>query len=85
MNKNIKKAMLFIGLTFLVNWLVAIMFFALGGQVYTSPWLVMCAGYMFVPMIMAIIVQKMVYGDVNNHSASGVLSTRNPNTGGKEI
>ena len=61
MNKNIKKAMLFIGLTFLVNWLMATLFFAFGGKWGSPASLAMAASYMFVPMIMAIIVQKFIY------------------------
>ncbi|MFC1738156.1 lysostaphin resistance A-like protein [Planctomycetota bacterium] len=61
MNKNTKKAMLFIGLTFLVNWLLATLFFASGGRWGTPASMAMAASYMFVPMIMAIIVQKVIY------------------------
>lgn len=56
-----KKGLLFIGLTFLVNWLTAILFFVFGGQSYAPAFYVMCICYMFIPMIMAIIVQKFVY------------------------
>jgi len=31
MNKNVKKVILFIGLTFFFNWLMATLFFAFGG------------------------------------------------------
>jgi len=61
MNKNFKKAMLFIFLTFLVNWLMAALFFAFGGKWGSPASLAMAASYMFVPMIMAIIVQKFIY------------------------
>jgi len=61
MTKNLRKIMLFIALTFLVNWLMAILFFAFGGR-WGSPYsLVMAASYMFVPMLIAIIVQKFVF------------------------
>jgi len=62
MNRNIKKAALFIGLTFFVSWLMAVLFFAFGGKWLSTPSsLVMAVSYMFVPMIMAIIVQKFIY------------------------
>jgi membrane protease YdiL (CAAX protease family) len=61
MNKNPKKIMLFISLTFLVNWLMAALFFALGGRWGSPVTLVFGAAYMFVPMVMAIVVQKLIY------------------------
>lgn len=61
MNVNIKKLLLFLGLTFVVNWLMVILFFACGGKWGTPASLVMAAIYMFVPMLMAIIVQKFIY------------------------
>jgi uncharacterized protein len=61
MNKNFKKIMLFIGLTFLANWLMAGLFFALGGRWGSPASLAFAASYMFVPMVMAIIVQKFIY------------------------
>jgi membrane protease YdiL (CAAX protease family) len=60
MNKNFKKVILFIGLTFFANWSMAILFFALGGKWGTIGSLVMAAGYMFVPMIIAVIIQKLI-------------------------
>lgn len=33
----------------------------------------------------AVIIQKMVFGNLNNNSATGVLFTRNPSTGGKSL
>lgn len=50
MNRHVKKAMIFIGLTFLVNWSLALLFFALGGHWYTPVGMVAGAFYMFVPM-----------------------------------
>jgi len=60
-NENFKKAMLFIGLTFSCSWLIAILFFVFGGQSYSPAFYVMGVTYMFVPMIMAIVVQKFIY------------------------
>jgi len=60
-NQHIKKAMLFVGLTFLVSWLMALLFFAFGGKWNTPASIVMAVCYMFIPMIIAIIVQKVIY------------------------
>jgi len=60
-NKNIKKAVLFIALTFPVSWLMATLFFAFGGKWGSPASLLVSAGYMLIPMIMAIIVQKVIY------------------------
>jgi membrane protease YdiL (CAAX protease family) len=55
-----KKAVLFLVLTFLLSWPVAF-----GGcsalQPYTAAWLVMAVWVMFTPLISTIIVQKLVY------------------------
>jgi membrane protease YdiL (CAAX protease family) len=61
MNKNLKKAMLFVGLTFFFNWLLAILFFTLGGKWNTPASLAMAIVYMFIPMAISIIVQKFIY------------------------
>jgi membrane protease YdiL (CAAX protease family) len=61
MQMNLKKVTWFIALTFSVNWLMAILFFAFGGKWMTPASYIMAAGYMFVPMIMAVIVQKIIY------------------------
>jgi len=52
---------MFIGLTFLVNWSLALLFFALGGRWHSSVGSAFGATYMFVPMIVAILLQKGVY------------------------
>lgn len=58
---NFKKITLFISLTFLLSWLIASLFFALGGKWGTPASILIACIYMFVPMIVAIIVQKCVY------------------------
>ncbi len=58
---NIKKAVVFVVMTFLLNWTMAFSFFALGGRSNTLAWYVMAVTYMFVPMTVAILVQKLVY------------------------
>lgn len=57
---NLKKIGWFIGLTFSFNWLLAFLFFALVGNRNPIATLVMAIAYMFVPMIIAIVVQKFV-------------------------
>jgi len=61
MNKNAKKPLLFIGLTFLVNWVLAGLFFAFGGEIGGVEGRGMLIIYMFLPMVVAIIVQKFIY------------------------
>jgi membrane protease YdiL (CAAX protease family) len=56
-----KKVILFIGLTFFVNWFMAILFFAFGGRWGSPASLAFAASYMFVPMVITIIVQKLIY------------------------
>lgn len=56
-----KKAVTFIGLTFLVNGSVALLFHAMGGRWGTPAGVAFGAGYMFVPMLVAIALQKWVY------------------------
>ncbi len=56
-----KKALLYLALTFFFCWIILPIYFALGGKFnspYTLPVLLI---YMFVPMTMAIIVQKLIY------------------------
>jgi membrane protease YdiL (CAAX protease family) len=60
-NQHIKKAILFVGLTFLVSWLMAFLFFAFGGRWGSPASIAMAATYMFVPMVIAVIVQKFIY------------------------
>lgn len=60
--KNIKKSVIFIGLTFFLSWLIAIIFYISGGRLGTTPQAVaVLLVYMFVPMTIAIIVQRFVY------------------------
>lgn len=61
MNANIRKALLFVVLTFLVSWCLVALFVALGGKWNTPAAMAIAIPYMFVPMIMAIITQKIVY------------------------
>jgi uncharacterized protein len=61
MSKPMRKATIFIGLTFFINWSFAWLFFALGGRWGTPLGMAFGAGYMFVPMLVAILLQKGVY------------------------
>lgn len=56
-----KKALLYLALTFFFCWIILPIYFALGGK-FTSAWtLAVLLIYMFVPMTMAMIVQKGIY------------------------
>ena len=61
MKRNTRKALLFVALTLLVSWLLAAVFYAAGGRLNTLPALVMMSVYMFIPMTMAIVVQKLIF------------------------
>ncbi len=61
MKRNIKKSMLFIGMTFSFSWLLVILFAVFGGKWYTISAFVIAIIYMFAPMTMAIIIQKFIY------------------------
>ena len=61
MNKNIKKAPVFVGLTFFFNYLFVFLYLALGGKWVMPGSLIVGTAYMFVPMIVAIIVQRLIY------------------------
>lgn len=63
LKRNIKKSLIFIGLTFFGNWLMVFLFLALGGQwgIYSS--MIIGTAYMFIPMLIAILVQKGIYGE----------------------
>ncbi len=58
---RIKKVILFICLTFFANGLMAALFFAFGGRWGSPASIAFAATYMFVPMVMAIVVQKFIY------------------------
>lgn len=58
---NLKKILLFIGLTFLVSYSLAFAYFGLGGPRTMPAMLVVGVTYMFVPTAVALVVQKAVY------------------------
>jgi membrane protease YdiL (CAAX protease family) len=60
-NRNIQKATIFLCLTFLANYLMVTLYLYFGGK-WVMPWsLTIGVAYMFVPMLMAIVVQKLIY------------------------
>lgn len=61
MIRRSRKSILFIALTVSFSWVLATLFFAFGGQAYTPAFFVLGVTYMFVPMIVAILVQKCVF------------------------
>ncbi|MCK5242935.1 CPBP family intramembrane metalloprotease [bacterium] len=61
MHRNSIKIILFIGLTFFFCWLMVALFFVFGGKWDTPASFGMIAIYMFMPMVVAIIVQKFIY------------------------
>lgn len=56
-----KKAAVFLGLTFLLSWPVAFLCFGSGMRSYTTLWLAVGVYFMFTPMISTIITQKLIY------------------------
>jgi len=61
MNKNIKKALLFTGLTYLFSYLLIILYFAFGGRWVMPGAFIVATLYMFIPMTVVIVLQKLVY------------------------
>jgi len=59
MNEKAKKTGLFIGITFSLSWFMAILFFALGGRWNTRSAMIVAIGYMFIPMVSAILFLVM--------------------------
>jgi membrane protease YdiL (CAAX protease family) len=59
MSLRTKKILLFIGLTFLLDWLMVLLYVAMGGKDEGIAFL--AAAYMFMPMIIAFVVQKGIF------------------------
>jgi membrane protease YdiL (CAAX protease family) len=55
------KIGLFVGIAFMLSWLIVILFLALGGGWWTPTGLMVGTAFMFMPMVSAIIVQKIIY------------------------
>ena len=61
MVENVRKAAVFIGLTYFVSYSLANLYLALGGRWVLPGSLIVALGYMFIPMGMAIVVQRVLY------------------------
>jgi membrane protease YdiL (CAAX protease family) len=61
MPAHFKKASLFVGLTYLASLLVVFLYSALGGTWTNPSILFLTIGYMFIPLTVALVVQKGVY------------------------
>ena len=59
--KKINKLKLFIGLTFLISWGVIGLYYLLGGELNTIPGTVVTVLYMFIPMTVALFVEKYIH------------------------
>ena len=60
-NKNNKKALLFIALTFSISYLLVFLYFLFGGKWVMPGSLFVSVIYMFIPMLVTIFVQKAIY------------------------
>jgi hypothetical protein len=56
---NLNKALLFIALTFVANYLMITLYLYFGGKWVSPNTTIIAIAYMFIPMIMAILVQKI--------------------------
>jgi uncharacterized protein len=61
MNSKNRKAFIFVGLTFLLSYLLIFIYLALGGKWVMPGSLIVATTYMFIPMVVAIIVQRFMY------------------------
>ena len=64
MGRRAKKILIFVGLTFLLDWSMVYIYLALGGS--AGGLMILGMAYMFVPMIVAIIVQKAIFKEQVN-------------------
>jgi membrane protease YdiL (CAAX protease family) len=60
MSLRMKKVLLFVLLTFFIDWSMVYLFIALGGKVDGLGIMMLGMAYMFVPMIVTIVIQKIV-------------------------
>jgi membrane protease YdiL (CAAX protease family) len=58
---NVKKIALFVVLTYLLSYALVPLYFALGGTKAMPGMLVLGIAYMFIPLVVAVVVQKLVY------------------------
>ena len=60
MSLRTKKILLFILLTFFIDWALVFLFITMGGKVDSVGIMLLGAAYMFVPMIVTIVIQKAI-------------------------
>jgi len=75
MSRRAKKILIFIGLTFLLDWSMVYIFMALGGS--AEGLMILGMAYMFIPMIVTIIVQKAIFKEEVNKPL-GISFNMNP-------
>jgi len=61
MPKKVPKALVFIILTFFLNYLMVFLYFLLGGEWGSSSSFYVSLFYMFIPMTVALVLQKLIY------------------------
>ncbi len=61
MASPLKKASLFVALTFAASWVLAMIFYLSGGKSYGALGMAMLLAYTFIPMLAAVLVQKFIY------------------------
>lgn len=61
MSRSVNKALLFTVLTIVASWLLAAVFYALGGRLDSPAAYLMLTAYMFVPMTVAIVVHRVIH------------------------
>jgi hypothetical protein len=61
MSVRTKKILLFLGLTFFIDWSLVGLYLALGGKTDSAGMALLAVFYMFIPMLVAIIVQKRIF------------------------
>jgi uncharacterized protein len=61
MSRGVKKIALFLGITFIVDWSLVSLFLVLGGKLDGEGMTILGAVYMIVPMLAAIIIQKVIF------------------------
>jgi hypothetical protein len=60
MSVRTKKILLFTGLTFFIDWSIVALYLVLGGKTDSAGMALLAVFYMFVPMLVAIWVQKRI-------------------------
>ncbi len=61
MSLRIKKILLFTGLTFFIDWSLVALYLVLGGKTDSAGMALLAVFYMFVPMLVAIMVQRRIF------------------------